>query len=57
LTEVVASYHFSVVKVLFLKRAAFYSHRFNLSSLTQTKNRCFVSTSARQTAKPIGLCL
>jgi hypothetical protein len=31
LTEVVASYHFSVVKVLFLKRAAFYSRHTNLS--------------------------
>ena len=38
LTEVVASYHFSIVKVLFLKRAGFYSHCFSLSRLGQTKN-------------------
>jgi hypothetical protein len=31
LTEVVASYHFSVVKVLFLRRAGFYSRHIYLS--------------------------
>jgi len=52
LTEVVASYHYSVVKVLLTKRAGFYPHRHRLSRLRQTKTPMFLPTSARQTAKP-----
>jgi hypothetical protein len=42
LTEVVASYHFSIVKVLFSKRAGLYSHRSDLSRPIQTKTPMFL---------------